>query len=74
MKKYVGDERDTLQIKAWMVLNQLTAKELAARIGIAPVNVCLTINKKGNNRKVLRKLLELGCPAEYLDLPADMLN
>ena len=74
MIRYVGDERNTLQIKVWMLANQITAKRLAHIINLDPVNVSLTLNKKRNNRRVLRKLVELGCPVEYLDLPTDMLS
>jgi hypothetical protein len=50
----------------------MTAKGLARDMGLSYSVVLSTLRGMRNNRKVLRRLLELGAQPEYMDLPQDM--
>lgn len=65
-------KRDTLKIKAWLLEKDIQGTDLARAIETSTANVSATICGRGNSRKVLWLLVKLGCPVEYLDLPADM--
>ncbi len=60
------------KIKYWMSENNLKVADIAREIQIAHSLVSDTIHGKRNNRRVLQALLDAGCPARMLDLPADM--
>jgi hypothetical protein len=45
---------------------------IAQETGLVQSNVARTIDGERNCRAVLRWLLDNGCPARLLDLPADM--
>ena len=58
---------------AWLVergIRQASIQRELRQKSIAQVNE--TLQGARNDRKVLRYLLDLGCPEKYLDLPADM--
>lgn len=62
--------RNTTEIRVWMLRNGHTVESIRAALGYrshAPVSS--TINGDRNQQKVLRHLLELGCPREYLGIP-----
>lgn len=57
----------------WMYERKLRQKEIRAALGhSSPAIVSETLTGKRDHRKVLRYLLDQGCPAEYLALPKDM--
>lgn len=61
--------RDGRQIRAWMLLKGITGREISKATGIAEPHVSATIHGRENYRMVLQRLLDNGCPAEYLALP-----
>jgi hypothetical protein len=67
-----GRERDYHAIKRWMDENHISGSQVARDVGIVPVNCSRTIRGLSNSRKILRRLLELGCPEKFLSLPPDM--
>lgn len=60
------------KIRAWLVARGITGTAIARAEGISNALVCSTIGGTRNNRKVLGRLLALGCPAKLLHLPDDM--
>lgn len=67
--------RNTTEIRVWMMRNGYTVDSLRLALGHANhTPVSLTISGKNNVRSVLRHLLSLGCPVEFLDLPKDMVG
>ena len=64
---------DRRQARAWMVLNGIKGKDIQSALGMKYfTQVSETMNGSRNDRAVLQYLLDLGCPAAYLDLPHDM--
>ena len=72
MRRGSGRERDYYGIKKWLGERQIRLKVLAKELEMHPSIVSQTIRGIMNNRKVLAKLQELGCPPEILSLPNDM--
>jgi hypothetical protein len=67
--------RNTTEIRVWMMRNGHTVDSIRLALGHANhTPVSLTISGKNNVRTVLRHLLNLGCPEQYLDLPTDMIG
>jgi 1,2-phenylacetyl-CoA epoxidase PaaB subunit len=64
--------RNVKQIKIWMVRRDLREKDIVAATGEERTYVNKTLNGLRNNRVVLQYLVDQGCPAKYLALPADM--
>ncbi len=64
--------RNTRKIKAWMARKGLTGRELAARADASESHTSDTLHGRRDHRRVLRVLLEGGCPERWLDLPEDM--
>jgi hypothetical protein len=52
--------------------SSIKVKELALKADISHSLVSGTIHGKINNRRALQALLDAGCPAKLLALPADM--
>ncbi len=71
-KRGVGRGRDYRAIKRWLGEQGVMLKQVAGDVGVNPTVVSQTIRGIVNNRKVLRRLLELGCPAGVLSLPSDL--
>jgi len=67
-----GRDRDYHAIKKWLDENFITVKRVADDIELAPTAVSQTIRGIVNRRKVLWRLVELGCPHDILSLPKDM--
>jgi len=65
-------KRNARQIKAWMILNDITAMDIARALGVSHSLVSYTINGAKNNRRVLRALRDRGCPKKWLALPKDL--
>lgn len=64
---------DRKQARAWMVLNEIKVKDIQSALGMKYfTQVSETINGSRNDRAVLQYLLNVGCPAQYLNLPSDM--
>ena len=71
--KPVGKNRNRIEVLVWMLRNGITATQLAKEVGSArPSLATNTIAGRRNSRKILRLLLDKGCPADILDLPKDM--
>ncbi len=67
--------RSTTRVKAraWLLMNEIRQTDIMLALGHKSVNqVHSTLHGFRNDRRVLRYLLDLGCPAKYLNLPADM--
>lgn len=64
--------RQPLEIRGWLVRNGYKIVHIAREIGVTPPLVHRTITGEVNNRRVLRALLGLGCPKEFLALPPDL--
>jgi predicted XRE-type DNA-binding protein len=62
-------KRESVQIKAWMVLNGISQADIGRELGIPRQNVCAFIKGNRESRKVLNYLIEKGCPREYLAIP-----
>ncbi|WP_353115374.1 hypothetical protein [Nitratidesulfovibrio sp.] len=67
-----GKERQTYHILDWLRRNRIRQLVIAEELGVNTSLVSSTIWGRRNNRRVLRKLLDLGCPARFLNLPDDM--
>jgi len=72
MKTGAGRDRDYHAIKKWMDENLISGSQVARDVGLVPMNCSRVIRGLSNNRKILRRLLELGCPTDILSLPEDM--
>lgn len=65
--------RNTVEIKKWMLDEGLYVAQIQRNLGFkAHSLVSDTIAGRKDNRKVLRFLLDRGCPVELLALPEDM--
>lgn len=65
-------KRESIQIKAWMVLNGISQADIGRELGIPRQNVCAFIKGNRESRKVLNYLIEKGCPAKYLAIPDEI--
>lgn len=70
----VGRNRRHRLIQEVLDGHEMSAKSLARDMGLSYSVVLETMRGLRNNRKVLRRLLELGAQPEYMDLPKDMQN
>lgn len=66
--------RDAWRIREYLANRGLNMTSVAASLGVSLTLVRETIYEDRNNRRVLRYLMDLGCPEEYLGLPYDMLE
>jgi transcriptional regulator with XRE-family HTH domain len=67
-----GKMRKPWRIREWLSSQGLNMADVGRSVGVSRQVASETINGKSNNRKVLRRLHELGCPAEYISLPKDI--
>jgi hypothetical protein len=72
LRRGSGRERDYYGLKRWLGERQIRLKVLAKELDVHPTVISQTIRGIMNNRKVLTKLQELGCPVDMLSLPKDM--
>lgn len=72
MGNFIGSDRRHRLIQEVLDRHRMTAKGLARDMGLSYSVVLSTLRGMRNNRKVLRRLLELGTQPEYMDLPQDM--
>lgn len=64
--------RNSIEIRIWLLRKGITYTQIAKEVGLSDPLVSLTISGHRNTRRVLRWLIENGCPAELLALPSDM--
>lgn len=67
-----GRKRQTYRILEWLNRKGITQESIAVELGVHPSLISGTIRGVKNNRRVLRVLVERGCPAKFLSLPKDM--
>jgi len=72
-KKGAGQGRDYYGLKRWMGENGVTNIQIAKDVGCNRASVTPVLRGYSNDRKILRRFLELGCPADILSPPADMM-
>ena len=72
MLRYMNKNRQSGEIRAWMLRRGVKVRDVAERIGINRSTVSQCIHGYNNNRRTLRGLLALGCPVRFLALPDDM--
>lgn len=68
----VGRQRKPWRIKEYLDSQRMCMADIAEEIGISRPTFYMTVQGKKNNRRVLKALIDKGCPAEYLDLPSDL--
>ena len=71
-KKGAGWNRDYYALKRWLDESMISVSQVARDVGVSSVCVSQVLRGQSNHRKILRRFLELGCPADILSLPADM--
>ena len=67
-----GRDRDYHAIKRWLDEKGILVCQVAEDVGLDRSTASHTIRGALNNRKVLRRLVELECPHDILSLPQDM--
>jgi len=67
-----GKQRLSFRIYEWLDSNGIAINSIAKSVGITPSMVSSTIRGRKNNRRILKKLMELGCPENILSLPGDL--
>ncbi len=67
-----GKDRLSFRIYEWLEGKEISLKSIALSLSVGPTLVSATIRGKKNSRRVLRRLVELGCPKKFLSLPEDM--
>ncbi len=67
-----GRQRQTYRILGWLRSKRISQVAIAEELGVHNSLVSSTIWGRRNNRRVLRKLLDLGCPERWLSLPNDI--
>lgn len=72
VRQGAGRNRDYHAIKKWLDENNISVKQLADDVGLHITAASSTIRGVSNRRKILARLLALGCPASILSLPDDM--
>lgn len=64
-----GRKRDYFGLKKWLDERQISLKLLAEEVDLHPTVASQTIRGIVNNRKILARLLDLGCPENFLAFP-----
>lgn len=67
-----GKFRDPWRIRGFLDSQNITMMDIANELGFSHSVVSRTVKGTLNNRKVLARLREIGCPTKYLGLPKDM--
>lgn len=62
-------QRKPLKIRAWLVEHGIAVKDVATLAGLKQPVTSQTIYGTRNSPSVLRALLDVGVPEEFLDLP-----
>ncbi len=61
--------RRKVEIKVWLEKNGIQQKRIAEEVGVTPAMVSYTISGRWISEKVVKWLIEHGCPEEYLKKP-----
>lgn len=69
-----GKFRKPFRIREFLDSIGSNMKSVADEMGVNPSLVRDTIRGTKNNRRVLAKLQDMGCPERYLSLPDDMIK
>lgn len=64
-------KRNSVQIRSWMVRKGIKPSNLARELQVHHTLVSQTVSGSKNNRRVLKALLDKGCPRKWLALPQD---
>lgn len=64
--------RDPWGIRKFLSLRGTNMRQIAKEMGKHPQQVQETVRGIRNDREVLARLRDMGCPEEYLSLPKDM--
>lgn len=64
--------RNSIEIICWLKRNAIKQTQIAQECGKHKAHVWETIHGDRNDRVILAWLKDKECPAEFLDLPADM--
>ena len=64
-----GKSRQSFRIYEWLDAKQISIKSIAETAGVTSSTVSSTIRGKRNDRRVLKVLVDLGCPEDILSLP-----
>lgn len=67
-----GRYRDPWEIRKFLSLRGTNMLRIAKELGKYPQQVQETVRGTRNDREVLAKLRDMGCPEKYLSLPEDM--
>lgn len=65
----VKNSRNYHAIKKWLDKHGIQVQCLAVDVGLHKTTASHTIRGLKNNRKILKYLVELGCPVSFLGLP-----
>ena len=57
---------DSQKIKEWLERSGFSQRKIAKDLGISPVAITLAIHNKSTISRVVKWLLDHGCPEEYL--------
>jgi transcriptional regulator with XRE-family HTH domain len=71
-KKGAGRDRNYYRLREWMDKKMISVSQIALDVGVGRSAVSQVLRGITNNRKVLRRLLEMGCPPDILSVPEDM--
>lgn len=65
--------RDRIEIEVWMKRNGLSVAKIQRALDYKThTGISNTLSGREHLRRVLQYLKDMGCPVEYLDLPAEM--
>lgn len=64
-----GKFRQPFRIKEFLAGKGINMSHIARELGVHHSLVGYTVKGTKNNKKVLKHLLDLGCPKEYLSMP-----
>ena len=64
--------RDYWALRKWLASKEIKISSIAKDVGVSQVTAGRTIQGLANNRPVLKRLLDLGCPERILGLPQDL--
>lgn len=67
-----GRQRDYYAIKKFLDEREIQVGQVATDVGLDKSTASHTIRGWVNNRKILHRLIDLGCPLGILSLPRDM--
>ena len=68
-----GKFRRPWRIREFLAGQGLQMADVGRELNISRQVVTATVSGTANNRKVLGYLQQIGCPVQYLSLPADMI-